>query len=150
MDPELRDQTGSSPRCLPWAYSENAIKLTSGLKKAHKKGFDTILQLFQQCNIYRESQLASGSDEELCRRLDIVALEDHSHVSTHGQGEKEIGHQHYIFKDKLVQCDAVRTLNRLRREAGDENPRIHTSKQVRQRARHPFTRTDVDVCSSTG
>ena len=46
--------------------------------------------------------------------------------------------------------DAVRTLNGLRRESGDENPRIHTSKQVRQRASHPFTRTDVDLCSSTG
>ena len=80
------------------------------LKKARKKGFDTILQLFQQCNIFRESQLASGLDEEPCRRLDIVALEDHSYVSTHGQGEKEIGHQHYIFKDKLVLCDKDQTI----------------------------------------
>ena len=31
---------------------------------------------------YKESQLAIGWDEEFCRRLDKIVLEDHPYVST--------------------------------------------------------------------
>ena len=53
---------------------------TSMLEKAHKKGFKTILQRFQTCEIYRNSQTDIGWTEEFCKHFDELAQENHSYV----------------------------------------------------------------------
>ena len=47
------------------------------LKKEKTKNYDTILQRFQQSDTYRESNLKIGWNEEFCRRLHKLALEDY-------------------------------------------------------------------------
>ena len=62
--------------------NEFITQLTLRQKKANKKGSDSILERFQNCPIYRESQLAIGWDEAFCARYDEIAKEDHTNVCT--------------------------------------------------------------------
>ena len=53
-------------------------------------------------------------------------------VVKNGYDEKETG-------QRPDSAEAVRVNNGLQRETGDENQRMHPSKQERQRANEPFT-----------
>ena len=50
------------------------------LRKAIKNKYCSILQRFQQSEMY--SQQAIGWDEETCRRLDSIVREDDSYIAT--------------------------------------------------------------------
>ena len=51
-------------------------------KKAHKKGFESILHHFQMCEVHLSSQTNIKWTEELCKHLEEWAREDHSYVAT--------------------------------------------------------------------
>ena len=70
------------------------------LRKAHKNGFRTILQRFQGCEIYNNSQLNIGWAEELSEHVDEIAQEDRSYVATwqEGQRQTKCGHERTVLE----------------------------------------------------
>ena len=91
--------------------------------------------------------MATGWSEEFCRRLDKLALEDHSYAPTYEDehDERKLGYWHVILSDPQVECDKDHTTLKPYKskigydvKRGDEHPEIHPSKQVRQRASQPF------------
>ena len=51
-------------------------------KRASKKGCDSILERFQNCPIYRGSQLAIGWDEAFFAHYDEISIEKFTYVCT--------------------------------------------------------------------
>ena len=88
--PKLHDQKRVRPMVLGTAVPkdcEHIFQAHNHSKKAKKKGFTTNLQRFQECSVYRSSQPTHGWDEKFCKRLDELALEVHSYVSTRQKRE---------------------------------------------------------------
>ena len=59
------------------------------LRKAKKNHFTSILQRFQESETYRNSQLSHNWDEECCKELDHLALEDHSSTATAAERKRQ-------------------------------------------------------------
>ena len=119
-------------------------------KKARKRGYNSILDQFQRCSMYRESQLAIGWDEDFCAHYDGLPHKDHTCFYTASEHQRlenswvlALNSQgpNGLMKQREDYAEAVRIKERLRRESGWPNPKIHPSKHVSQRANQPFLRS---------
>ena len=63
-------------------HSASVAKRRVFFRRGRQNNFCSILQRFQQHDTCRESQQAIGWDEDICRRLDKIASEDHSYIAT--------------------------------------------------------------------
>ena len=118
--------------------------------KAGKEGCLSILDRFQRCAFYRESQIAIGSDEAFCTKYERISEEDHTHVFSTAEHRRlenswtlQLDTQGPTRPMKLREdyAEAVRIKERFYREPGGTHERVHPSKQVRQRANQPFSRS---------
>ena len=109
-------------------------------KRTKKKGYKSILDRFQNCPIHRESQLAIGWDEASCANFDDISNEDHTYVYTADEHKRletswvlQLNSQgpNSPMKQRDDYADAVKVKDRLYRESGGTNPKIHPSRQVR-------------------
>ena len=119
-------------------------------QKARRRVKISILDRFQRCSIYRESQLAIGWDEDFCAYYDDLPHEDHTcfyNASEHQRLENSwvlaLNSQgpNGLMKQREDYAEAVRIKNRSHRESGRANPKIHPTKQVSQKANQPFLRS---------
>ena len=128
------------------------------LRKAKNHHFTSILQRFQESVTYRNSQLSHNWDEEYCKQLHQLALEDHSSTAT--AAERRRHERNLVFKmnsqglvgPKRLRAhysDALQRFGELRTQEGDENVKIPPREQQRQRAHHSFMRRDEDLTLST-
>ena len=87
--------------------------------------------------------MAIGWDEEFCRRLDKLALEDHSYVPTYEERARR--EKTWLLalntqgptgqiRQRPDYADAVRIRNRLKSEAADEKSKNTSQQTSRQRA----------------
>ena len=120
------------------------------LSKARKK-IDSIFQCFQQCETYKNSQMRRGWDEDLCKRSDRVAQEDHSYIATWEERQRyekgwklcwETQGPVGPMQSRPDYPEAVRRFREIIREAEevgyDINPAIRPRLQVRQRPGQQF------------
>ena len=120
-------------------------------KRARMKGYDSMLDRFQRCPIYRASQFAVPWDEDLCARYDEIAQEDHSYEYSAKEHERLASSwrihlnscgKNGPMKQRLDCVETVRIKDRLYRESEGPNEKIHPSRQTRQRNNPPFWRSD--------
>ena len=104
------------------------------LRKAKKNHFTSILQRFQESETYRNSQLSHNWDEDFCKELDQLAVEDHSSTATNAKSMREIvGIQNEyssLVGPKRLRpdySDASQRFGEMRTQEGDENVKISPS-----------------------
>ena len=105
-------------------------------KKANKRGYDTLLKRFQNCPICTESQLAIGWGATTKFQKKII------HTCAPQKSIKDVkivGYWYSTAKVQTVRWNNVKTTPMPSESKSDkEVPKIHPSKQVRQRANQPF------------
>ena len=113
-------------------------------KRAKKKGNKSILDRFQNCPIHRASQLAIGWDEAFCANCDNISKEHHTYVYTADEHKRletswvlklQSQGPNSPMKQREDYADVVKIKDRLYKESVGANPKIHSSTQVRQRAK---------------
>ena len=102
---------------------------------ARKTKYKTLLDRFLNSPRYRKSQTAIGWDEDFCARYDAVAAEDHSHIATQAERNRNkiswklvlntSGKNGPVDQRNDYQ-EAKRTHERLHEEHGKGNTRLST------------------------
>ena len=102
--------------------------------KAGKEGCLSILDQFQRCAFYRESQIAIGWDEAFCAKYIRISKEDHTYMFF------TAGHRMKLRKD-YAKAINILTEKEFYKKPQNTHKQLHPNKQVRQRANQPFSRS---------
>ena len=110
-------------------------------QKGKKKGYDSILERFQICPIFRESQLAIGWDEAFCAHYDKISKENHTYVCTAEEHERreQLGvlvlnsqGKNGPMRQREDYAEAIRIKERLHEESGEGRTKNGSQDSVKE------------------
>ena len=110
-------------------------------QKVKKKRYDSILERYQICPIYRVSQLAIGWDDAFCAHYDKIPEEDHTYVCTEEEHKRRENSWVSVLnsqgkkgpmKQREDYAEAIRIKERLHEESGEGSTKNGSQDSVKE------------------